>query len=352
MNTFKGIKKCLTIAAGIATMAGSMTVSAADITGAGATFPYPIYAKWAEAYKKATGIGMNYQSIGSGGGIKQILAKTVDFGASDAPMSGDDLEKNGLTQFPAIMGGVVPVVNLEGIKPGQMRLTGAVIADIYLGKILKWNDAAITALNPGLKFPDQAITAVNRADGSGTTYIFAHYLAKVSPEWEKKVGVAPSVTWPAPNATGGKGNEGVASFVQRIKGAIGYVEYAYAKQNKMTYTQLRNKDGNFVSPDDSNFQAAAAGADWKSVPGFGVMLTDQAGKESWPITGPTWILMYKNQANAEKGKEVLKFFDWAYTNGGKMAAELDYVPIPAPVVTQIRDAWKSQIRDGSGKSIW
>ena len=352
MNAFKGMRKCLTTAAAAMLAAGSLSASAADITGAGATFPYPIYAKWAEAYKKATGTGMNYQSIGSGGGIKQILAKTVDFGASDAPMSGADLDKNGLTQFPAVMGGVVPVINVEGIKPGQMRLTGAVIGDIYLGKILKWNDAAIAALNPGMKLPDQTITVVHRADGSGTTFIFVHYLAKVNPEWEKKVGVAPSVTWPAPNSTGGKGNEGVASFVQRIKGAIGYVEYAYAKQNKMTYTQLRNKDGAYVSPDDSNFQAAAAGADWKSAPGFGVMLTDQPGKESWPITGPTWILMYKNQANAEKGREVLKFFDWAYTNGGKMAAELDYVPIPVPVVSQIREAWKTQIRDGSGKPIW
>ncbi|MFM9967191.1 MAG: phosphate ABC transporter substrate-binding protein PstS, partial [Burkholderiales bacterium] len=325
---------------------------AIDITGAGATFPYPIYAKWAEAYKKVTGNNMNYQSIGSGGGIKQILSKTVDFGATDAPMSGADLEKNQLIQFPAVMGGVVPVINVDGIRPGQMRLTGAVIGDIYLGKILKWNDAAIAALNPGVKLPDQNITVVHRADGSGTTFIFAHYLAKVNPEWEKKVGVAPSLTWPAPNSTGGKGNEGVASFVQRIKGAIGYVEFAYAKQNKMSYAQLRNKDGVFVSPDDLNFQAAAAGADWNSVPGFGVMLTDQAGKESWPITGATWILMYRNQANAEKGREVLKFFDWAYTNGNTMAAELDYVPMPAAVTNQIRGAWKTQVRDSSGKALW
>jgi phosphate transport system substrate-binding protein len=328
------------------------TVIAADITGAGATFPYPLYAKWAEAYKKVTGTSMNYQSIGSGGGIKQIIAKTVDFGATDAPLSGADLEKNALVQFPAVMGGVVPVVNIEGVKPGQMRLTGTIIADIYLGKISKWNDAAIAAQNPGVKLPDQNITVVHRADGSGTTFIFVHYLAKANPEWEKKVGVAPSVTWPAANSTGGKGNEGVASFVQRIKGSIGYVEYAYAKQNKMTYTQLRNKDGVYVSPDDLNFQAAAAGADWKSVPGFGLMLTDQPGKESWPITGATFILMHRSQANAEKGREVLKFFDWAYNNGGKMALELDYVPMPAAVVGQIREAWKVQLRDTNGKAIW
>jgi phosphate transport system substrate-binding protein len=352
MNSFNGIRKHLTSAAGAFMMAASVSATAIDITGAGATFPYPLYAKWAETYKKNTGNAMNYQSIGSGGGIKQIIAKTVDFGATDAPLSGADLEKHALIQFPAVMGGVVPVVNIEGVKPGQMRLTGAVIADIYLGKILKWNDAAIAALNPGVKLPDQAITVVHRADGSGTTFIFVHYLAKVSPEWEKKVGVAPSVTWPAPNSTGGKGNEGVASFVQRIKGSIGYVEYAYAKQNKMTHTQLRNRDGTYVSPDDLNFQAAAAGADWKSVPGFGLMLTDQAGKESWPITGATFILMHKAQANAEKGREVLKFFDWAYINGGKMAQDLDYVPMPNAVVNQVRDTWKTQLRDSSGSAIW
>ena len=230
--------------------------------------------------------------------------------------------------------------------------SGTVLADIYLGKILKWNDPAIATLNPGVKLPDQSITVVHRADGSGTTFIFVHYLAKVNPEWAKKVGVAPSVTWPAPNSTGGKGNEGVASFVQRIKGAIGYVEYAYAKQNKMSFALLRNKDGAFVAPDDLNFQAAAAGADWKSVPGFGVMLTEQAGKESWPITGATFILMYRNQANAEKAREVLKFFNWAYTNGDKMAAELDYVPMPDSVVKQIQDSWKATIRDSNGKAIW
>ena len=352
MSLFTSYKRTLATALSTVLIGTATVAIAADITGAGATFPYPIYSKWAEAYKKATGTGMNYQSIGSGGGIKQIIAKTVDFGATDAPLSGADLEKNGLIQFPMVMGGVVPVINVEGIKTREMRLTGAVLADIYLGKIQKWNDPALVALNPGLKLPDQNITVVNRSDGSGTTFIFVHYLAKVNPEWEKKVGVAPSVTWPAPNSTGGKGNEGVASFVQRIKGAIGYVEYAYAKQNKMTYTMLRNRDGVYVAPDDLNFQAAAAGADWNSVPGFGLMLTDQAGKESWPITGATFILMHRNQPNAEKAKDVLKFFDWAYTNGDKMALELDYVPMPDPVVKQVKDAWKAQLRDASGKGIW
>lgn len=352
MGIFSKCRQYVATGAALTVLGAATAVCAADITGAGATFPYPLYSKWAETYKKNSGTGMNYQSIGSGGGIKQILAKTVDFGATDAPMSGADLEKNGLIQFPAVIGGVVPVVNIDGVRPGQMRLTGAVIADIYLGKILKWNDAAIAALNPGLKLPDQTITVVHRADGSGTTFIFVHYLAKANPEWEKKVGVAPSVTWPAPNSTGGKGNEGVASFVQRIKGAIGYVEYAYAKQNKMSYAQLRNRDGNYVAPDDLNFQAAAAGADWKSVPGFGVMLTDQAGKDSWPITGATWILMYRNQTNAEKGREVMRFFDWAYTNGDKMALDLDYVPMPDPVVKQVRDTWKATVRDASGTALY
>ena len=352
MGIFGQCRQCITTGAALAIIGAATAVCAADITGAGATFPYPVYSKWAETYKKSTGTGMNYQSIGSGGGIKQIIAKTVDFGASDAPLSVDDLEKNGLMQFPTVMGGVVPVVNLEGVKPGQMRLTGEVVADIYLGKIQKWNDPAIAALNPGVTLPDQSITVVHRADGSGTTFIFVHYLAKVSPEWSKKVGVAPSVTWPAPNSTGGKGNEGVASFVQRIKGAIGYVEYAYAKQNKMTYALMRNREGGFVGPDDRSFQAAAAGADWKGTPGFNLMLTDQPGKNSWPITGATFILMHKNQPNADKAKQVLKFFDWAYANGDKMALELDYVPMPDPVVKLIQDTWKVQLRDPSGKAVW
>ena len=345
MNFIKTI-----VAAGL--VAASTSAFAADITGAGATFPFPVYSKWADAYKKETGNGLNYQSIGSGAGIKQIQAKTVTFGATDKPLTGKELAPFGLTQFPTVIGGVVPVVNVPGVKPGQLVLDGATLANIYQGKIARWDDPAIKKLNPGVSLPDQTITVVHRADGSGTTYIFVHYLAKVNPEWEKKVGVAPSVTWPAPSSTGGKGNEGVASFVQRIKGAIGYVEYAYAKQNKMTYTLLRNLDGVYVGPDDVNFQAAAAGADWKSVPGFGVMLTEQPGKESWPITGATFILMHRVQANADKAKEVLKFFDWAYANGDKMALELDYVPMPNAVVKQVQDAWKAQIRDASGKAVW
>jgi phosphate transport system substrate-binding protein len=330
----------------------SSAIRAADITGAGATFPYPVYAKWAEAYKAKSGNGMNYQSIGSGGGIKQIKAKTVDFGASDAPLKLEELDKEGLVQFPMVMGGVVPVVNLEGIKPGEMKLTGKVLADIYLGKIKKWNDAAIADLNKGMKLPDSDITVVNRSDGSGTTFIFTNYLSKVSTEWKDKVGNAASVSWPAPTGAGGKGNEGVASFVQRLKGSIGYVEYAYAKQNKLTYTQLQNRDGQYVNPDEKSFQSAAAGADWKNAPGFYEILTDEPGKASWPITGATFILMHKSQANAEKAKEVLKFFDWAYENGDKMALEMDYIPMPDAVVKLVQAEWKSKIKDASGKTIW
>jgi phosphate transport system substrate-binding protein len=326
------------------------SVQAADITGAGATFPYPIYAKWAEAYKKATNTGLNYQSIGSGGGIKQIKAKTVDFGASDMPLKAEDLESEGLMQFPAIMGGVVPVVNLEGVKPGQLKLTGEVLAGIYLGKITKWNAAEIAALNGGTKLPDADITVVHRADGSGTSFLFTDYLSKTSAEFKSTVGAGTAVKWPT--GVGGKGNEGVAANVQRIKGAIGYVEYAYAKKNNMQHTQLKNLDGQFVQPDDENFRAAAAGADWGKTPGFAVVLTNQAGKASWPITGASFILMHKAQADAAKGKEVLKFFDWAYKNGGAMAAELDYVAMPAAVVKQVQDAWKSQLKDGSGKALW
>jgi phosphate transport system substrate-binding protein len=323
---------------------------AADITGAGATFPYPIYAKWAEAYKKSTGIGLNYQSIGSGGGIKQIKAKTVDFGASDMPLKPEDLEADGLMQFPAVMGGVVPIVNLEGVTPGQLKLTGPVLADIYLGKITKWNAPEIAALNAGVKLPGDEITVVHRADGSGTSFLFTDFLSKTNAEFKSKVGAGTAVKWPV--GVGGKGNEGVAANVQRIKNSIGYVEYAYAKKNKMSHTQLKNRDGQFVQPDDETFKAAAAGADWGKTPGFGVVLTDQAGKTSWPITGASFILMHKVQADPAKGKEVLKFFDWAYKNGGQMAAELDYVAMPAPVVTLMQNAWKSQLKDGSGKAVW
>jgi phosphate transport system substrate-binding protein len=336
----------------VAIAAGSPVAQAADITGAGATFPYPLYAKWAEAYRQQTGVGLNYQSIGSGGGIKQIRSKTVDFGASDAPLKADELAQDGLIQFPMVMGGVVPVVNVEGAAAGQMKLTGAVLADIYLGKIGKWNDAQIAGLNPGMKLPNQPITVVHRADGSGTTFIFTNYLSKVSAEWKDKVGNNASVSWPAPTSTGGKGNEGVASFVQRIKGSIGYVEYAYAKQNRMTFAMLRNRDGEFVAPSDKTFQAAAAGADWKNAPGFYEILTDEPGRASWPITGATFILMHKAQANAGKAKEVLKFFDWAYQNGDRMALDLDYIPMPDDVVKLVQSAWRSQIRDAGGKPVW
>lgn len=322
----------------------------ADITGAGATFPYPIYAKWAEAYKAKTGVGLNYQSIGSGGGIKQIKAKTVDFGASDKPLKPEELEKDGLMQFPTVMGGVVPVVNLVGIQGGQLKLTGTVLADIYLGKIKKWNDPAIAQLNKGLSLPDQAITVVHRSDGSGTTFIFTNYLSKVSPEWKQKVGEEASVSWPS--GVGGKGNEGVASYVKQLKGAIGYVEFAYALQNKMTFTLLQNKEGAFVSPTEESFRAAAANAQWDKAPGFYEILTDEPGKQSWPITGATFILLHKSQANAENAKTVLKFFEWAYAEGDKLALDLDYIPMPDSVVKLVDTAWKTQIKDTNGKALW
>jgi len=324
--------------------------AAVDITGAGATFPYPIYAKWAEAYKQKTGVGMNYQSIGSGGGIAQIKAKTVDFGASDMPLKAEDLQQAGLVQFPAIIGGVVPIVNIEGIGPGQIKFTGPVLADIYLGKIKSWNDKAIADINPGVKLPVDPITVVRRSDGSGTSFLWTDYLSKVSPEWKTKVGSGTAVAWP--EGVGGKGNEGVAAYVQRIKGSIGYVEYAYAKKNKMAHAGVQNKDGQFVQPDDTAFQAAAAGADWKNTPGMGVVLTDQPGKASWPVTGASYILMQAKQDKPQSAVEVMKFFDWAFKNGGKMADELDYVAIPDAVSKQIADAWKAQIKDASGKVLW
>lgn len=335
--------------AAVAAVAFSSAV-AADITGAGATFPYPIYSKWAESYKAATGTGLNYQSIGSGGGIKQIKAKTVDFGASDMPLKAEELEAEGLLQFPAIMGGVVPIVNLDGITPGQLKMTSEVLANIYLGKITKWNDARITALNPGAKLTDSDITVVHRSDGSGTTFLWTDFLSKTNADFKEGVGAGTAVKWPA--GVGGKGNEGVAANVQRIKGSIGYVEYAYAKKNKMSHTQLKNRDGQFVQPDDETFKAAAAGADWAKTPGMGVILTNQAGKSSWPITGASFILLHKSQASAERAKEVLKFFDWSYKNGGAMASDLDYVAMPAPVVKLVQDAWKANVKDASGKAIW
>ena len=325
-----------------------MATAQTTITGAGATFPFPIYAKWADEYKKATNVAMNYQSIGSGGGIKQIQSKTVDFGASDMPLKAEDLAKDGLVQFPAIIGGVVPVTNLDAVKPGELKLTGAVLADIFLGKIKNWNDKAITDLNPGFKL-DGPITVVRRSDGSGTTFVFVDYLSKVSPEWKSKVGVGTAVAWP--EGVGGKGNEGVAQYVQRIKGAIGYVEYAYAKKNKLDHIQLKNRDGQFVQPEEASFAAASAGADWKGTPGMGVILTDQPGAKSWPMTSASFILMHGKAAKPEASKEVLKFFDWAFKNGQKSAVELDYVPLPAATVSLINAEWK-KITDGSNKAVF
>jgi phosphate transport system substrate-binding protein len=322
---------------------------AAEISGAGATFPYPIYAKWAEAYAAKTGLKMNYQSIGSGGGIKQITAKTVDFGASDMPLKPADLEKDGLTQFPMVMGGVVPVINVPGIAAGQLKLDGKMLADIYLDKITKWNDPAIAALNSGLKLPDLAIAPVYRSDGSGTTFIFTHYLSEVSPEWKEKIGENTSVQFPT--GLGGKGNEGVSAMASRTSGGIGYVEYAYAKQNKLTYALLRNKDGQFVSPESTTFRAAAANADWSKTQDFNLLLTNQAGKDSWPITGATFILMHKQQSKPEVAREVINFFAWAYLNGGKLADELDYVPMPESVVKLVEQSWQ-QIKGPDGKPVW
>lgn len=326
------------------------STAAADITGAGATFPYPIYAKWADAYKKETGVAMNYQSIGSGGGIKQITARTVDFGASDMPLKPDDLDKAGLLQFPTVIGGDVPVVNVKGIAPGQLRLTGAVLAEIFLGKVGKWNDPAIASLNPGVTLPPTAISVVHRSDGSGTTFIWTNYLSKVSEEWKSKVGEGTAVNWPT--GVGGKGNEGVASYVQRIDGSIGYVEYAYAKQNKMAYVLVKNRAGEFSAPSAKSFQAAAAGADWQGAPGMYLILTEAAGKGAWPIAGATFILMHRVQDKPEIGKEVLRFFTWAYAKGDGMAEALDYVPLPDAVVGQIQASWRAQLKDGSGKPLY
>ncbi|MDN4039691.1 phosphate ABC transporter substrate-binding protein PstS [Massilia sp. YIM B02443] len=337
------------ILAGAAAALVMTTSFAADMTGAGATFPYPIYAKWAEGYKAATGNGLNYQSVGSGAGIKQIKAKTVDFGASDMPLKADELEKEGLMQFPAIMGGVVAVVNVDGVTPGQLKMTGPVLADIYMGKITKWNAQPIAALNPGVKLPDTDITVVHRADSSGTSFLWTDYLSKTSPAWKDSIGAGTTVKWAV--GVGGKGNEGVAANVQRIKGAIGYVEWAYAKKNKLAHTQLRNKDGADLQPSDDAFKAAAANVEWTKAPGFGVVLTDGAGKQSWPITGVSYILMHKTQQDAQKGREVVKFFDWSFKNGAPAAAELDYVPMPATVVKQVQDAWKANLKDASGKAI-
>ena len=329
--------------------AAAIPAHAAEISGAGATFPYPIYAKWAEAYKAKTGTAMNYQSIGSGGGIKQITAKTVDFGASDMPLKPDELDKGGLQQFPMVMGGVVPVVNLAGIAPGQLKLDGKVLAGMYLGTITKWDDPAIKALNPGVNLPDKAIATVHRSDGSGTNFIFTHYLSSIDDNFKSKIGENTSVEFPG--GLGGKGNEGVAAIAGRTDGAIGYVEYAYALQNKMTYALLKNHDGNFVAPDSKTFQAAAANADWSKAPGFYLLLTDQPGKESWPITGATFILMHHQQEKPQIAREVLNFFDWSYHNGGQLAEQLDYVPMPPAVISAVEASWKS-ITGPDGKPVW
>ncbi|MDB5829889.1 MAG: Phosphate-binding protein PstS, partial [Variovorax sp.] len=344
------MKVTFNFAAGISVAALSAIAAspafAQNVTGAGASFPAPLYAKWAGDFNKATGTQVNYQSVGSGAGIKQIEAKTVDFGASDMPLTDDELKTKGLMQFPTVIGGVIPVVNIVGIKPGELKLSGTVLGDIYLGKITKWNDPAIKALNGSLALPDAAIAPVRRADGSGTSFLFTNYLSKVNADWKAKVGEGTAVYWPT--GAGGKGNEGVSAFVQRLPNSIGYVEYAYVKQNKMTYAQLQNAAGSFVAPDDSAFKAAAAGADWSKT--FYQVLTNPAGKDSWPITGATFILMQKVQDKPAQAAAALKFFDWAYKNGDKTADDLDYVPMPAAVKTQIVKSW-TQIKDGSGKAV-
>jgi phosphate transport system substrate-binding protein len=337
-------------AAGFAATAAIAPATAADISGAGATFPYPVYAKWADAYKKETGAGLNYQSIGSGGGIKQIQAKTVTFGATDMPLKTADLDKYGLIQFPTVMGGVVPVINAEGMKPGEVVLDGPTLAKIFLGEIKTWTDPAIIKLNPNAKLTAQPIVVVHRSDGSGTTFLFTDYLSKVSADWKGKVGASTAVEWPV--GIGAKGNEGVANNVAQTKGSIGYVEYAYAKQNKLNYAKMTNKDGKTVAPTAESFMAAAASANWEGTPGFAVILTNEAGADSWPIAGATFILMHKQPQDPAAATEALKFFAWAYAKGSKMAEDLDYVPMPAPVVGAIQKVWSTQVKDASGKPLF
>jgi len=336
----------------LAAVVACATASAAlalDISGAGATFPYPIYAKWADTYKKETGNGLNYQSIGSGGGIKQIKARTVTFGASDQPLKADELEAAGLAQWPQVIGGIVPVINLDGVAAGDLVFDGPTLAGIFLGEIKNWDDAPIKKLNPKAKLPSQPIAVVHRSDGSGTTFNFTNYLSKISPDWKSKVGENSSVEWPV--GIGAKGNEGVANNVANTKGAIGYVEYAYAKQNKLTYTKLVNKDGKSVAPTSATFQAAAANADWAHAPGFYQILTDQPGAQSWPITAATFILLPKQPQDTAAAAEALKFFGWAFANGGKAAEELDYIPLPAAVVSLIKKSWAANVKDANGKSL-
>ena len=348
MNITRSLSQAAVV---LGTLAASVTfAAAADVSGAGATFPNPIYSKWAATYKTETGNAINYQSIGSGGGIKAIKDGTVVFGATDAPLKGDDLDRAGLVQFPMVMGGIVPVLNLDGVAPGALVLDGATVAKIFLGDVKSWDDAAIKALNPGVTLPKQAITVVHRADGSGTTFNFTNYLAKVSPDWKSKVGEGQSVEWPT--GVGAKGNEGVAGNVAQTKGSVGYVEYAYAKQNKLTYTQMTNAAGKTVSPTSESFQAAAASADWNSVPGFGVILSNQGADKSWPMTAATFILIHKQPTDAAAAAEALKFFAWAYAKGGKAAEELDFVPMPASVVKTVQGVWAKDIKDASGKPVF
>ncbi len=335
--------------AGVCLFAGIADPSAQTLNGAGATFPYPVYSKWAYEYNRTTGVKLNYQSIGSGAGIAQIKAKTVDFGASDAPLTVEELDQTGLVQFPMVMGGVVPVVNVEGVKPGELKLTPALLADIFLGSVKNWDDSAVRKINPGIALPKQAITVVHRSDGSGTTWIFTNYLDKVSSTWHIKVGTDKAVSWPA--GVGGKGNEGVAAYVQRLNGSIGYVEFAYALQNKMTFTLLRNKAGAFVPPTIESFQAAAANADWKNAPGFYMVLTDQPGNASWPITGASFILVYKDIKDSAIAGNMLKFFDWCYRNGDESARSLFYVPMPETVVRLVENMWAKDVKSG-GKAVW
>lgn len=346
----KRIIASLVVCAAANALSVTSAFAADRITGAGATFPYPVYSKWAEAYHKENGTQLNYQAIGSGGGIKQIEAHTVDFGASDKPLTPEELEKNGLMQFPTVMGGIVPIVNIKGIKPGEMVLDGKTIADIYLGKVKKWNDKEIQDLNPNLNLPASSIAVVHRADGSGTTFNFTYYLADVSSTWKKDVGVDASVQWPV--GTGGKGNQGVSNYVSQLKNSIGYVEYAYALQNKLTYAKMKNKDGNIVSPNMESFQAAAAGADWNHAKGFYLILANQPGAQSWPMTAATFILLHTKVESPKPTQNVLKFFDWAYKNGDKAAADLDYVPFPSSVKDLIHTAWKTELKTMTGKLVY
>jgi phosphate transport system substrate-binding protein len=339
------IKRVLTsVTAGLALSVAALSVQAADIVGAGASFPYPIFTKWAEIYKKIENVGLNYQSIGSSGGLRQIRAKTVTFGASDAPVPGDRLEKDGMVQFPVILGGVVPIINLEGFKPGELKVTGPVLADIFMGTITKWNDPKLAALNPGKTLPNQSITVAHRADGSGTTFIFTDYLSEASKDWAGKVGKGAAVKWPASSSVGGKGNAGVAANVTRVKGSIGYVEYAYAKKNNIPHLQMMNKNGKYVNPSETTFAAAAAGADWFSVPGMGISLVEQKGDAAWPITGASFALMYKQPTDKTASKDVIKFFTWAFKDGKQLALDLDYVPLPDVLTQQIAAKVWSQIK--------